>query len=189
MKFETVGEVRAFLRARSWSPEQLASHVGVSNMTWRRLLARRDAQRVPDKYRAVLERHFAQPASSAAPELDPVAVVVSGAGGDKAALLSGLRAEGESVAEVEPLVRDVEAKARKTRVVPVRLSELVARLVDQVPKASNATKALILGGLLYFLNPFDLIADAILGIGFVDDLGILVLIRERLGARRKSTTV
>ncbi len=158
-------------------------------MTWRRLLARRDSQRVPDKYRAVLERHFAPPAATETPELDPVAVVLSGAGGDKAGLLSGLRAEGEGVAEVDPLVRDVEAKARKTRLVPVRLSELVARLVEQIPKASNTAKALILGGLLYFLNPFDLIADAILGIGFVDDVGILVLIRERLQARRKPKPV
>jgi uncharacterized membrane protein YkvA (DUF1232 family) len=189
VKFETVGELRAFLRSRAWSPEQLAAQVGVSNMTWRRLLARRDAQRVPDKYRAVLERHFAPPAAPSAAELDPVAVVLSGAGATKSAVLSGIRAEGAAVAEVEPLVRDVEAKARKTRRLPARLSELVVRLIEQVPKASNAAKALILGGLLYFLNPLDLVADAILGIGFVDDLGVLVLIRERLKARRKSKAV
>ena len=42
---------------------------------------------------------------------------------------------------------------------------------EEVPKKE---KALILGALGYFILPFDLIPDVILGVGYVDDLGALI---------------
>ena len=49
-----VSELRSFLDGQGLSPERLAERTGVSNMTWRRLLARPDDTPIPDKYRAVL---------------------------------------------------------------------------------------------------------------------------------------
>jgi uncharacterized membrane protein YkvA (DUF1232 family) len=40
-------------------------------------------------------------------------------------------------------------------------------------KVSPKTVAIVIGGLLYFLSPIDLIPDFILGLGFMDDIFII----------------
>lgn len=182
-QFERVAELRAYLAERGWSPEQLAAQVGVSNMTWRRMLARPDSTRILDKYRAVLERHCAAPALGAG--LDPVRVVVSGLGGSERAVLKTI-ASGGAAAPAEPeVLAQVERKRARARAIPGRLLESVSGLLALLPTATRTARLLILGGLLYFVNPFDLVADAVLGIGFVDDIGIALLIHKRLGLRKR----
>ncbi|MER3483339.1 MAG: hypothetical protein C4332_09545 [Meiothermus sp.] len=43
------------------------------------------------------------------------------------------------------------------------------------PETPASAKRVILGALAYFILPFDLIPDAILGVGFTDDLSVLLL--------------
>lgn len=41
-------------------------------------------------------------------------------------------------------------------------------------------RALVLAALVYLINPFDAIPDALPGIGYIDDLGLIVITLERL---------
>lgn len=41
------------------------------------------------------------------------------------------------------------------------------------PEVSMADKAIILGAITYFISPLDVIPDALPGIGFSDDIGIV----------------
>jgi uncharacterized membrane protein YkvA (DUF1232 family) len=41
------------------------------------------------------------------------------------------------------------------------------------PKTPNRIKASIMGALAYFVLPLDAIPDAIMGVGYLDDLGVL----------------
>ncbi|MCY3003852.1 MAG: YkvA family protein [Planctomycetota bacterium] len=177
-----MSELRAFLDGQGLSPERLAERTGVSNMTWRRLLARPDATLIPEKYRAVLLK-FGEVRT---PELDPQELVLSGLGGSEDAVLESVARDGERTTDVDVLVRDVERKRATARALPRRLSTALADLLGQLPKSTLGTKALVVGALLYFLNPLDLVADALIGIGFLDDVGITVLVLKRLAMRRGS---
>lgn len=42
------------------------------------------------------------------------------------------------------------------------------------PKTPNRIKASIMGALAYFILPLDAVPDALMGIGYLDDLGVLV---------------
>lgn len=50
-------------------------------------------------------------------------------------------------------------------------------------KISNRDKAIVLGALLYFINPIDLIPDITFPIGFLDDMGIIALVYRYLSHR------
>jgi len=171
-----VCDLRSLLAKRGESPEQLAERTGVSNMTWRRLLQRRDATRLPAKYRAILERHFAP----APPELDADRIARTGLGGSEAALLKRVARDGRGADDADAILRDTERKQRSLRGVPERLTATLASLLALAPTAPVAAKALIVGALLYFLNPFDLVADALVGIGFIDDVGVLSIVLRKL---------
>jgi uncharacterized membrane protein YkvA (DUF1232 family) len=41
-------------------------------------------------------------------------------------------------------------------------------------------RALVLAALVYLINPFDAIPDALPGVGYIDDLGVIVITLERL---------
>jgi uncharacterized membrane protein YkvA (DUF1232 family) len=41
------------------------------------------------------------------------------------------------------------------------------------PKTPNRIKASIMGALAYFILPLDAVPDAIIGVGYLDDLGVL----------------
>jgi uncharacterized membrane protein YkvA (DUF1232 family) len=51
--------------------------------------------------------------------------------------------------------------------------ELTWRLLRD-PRVPVLTKAIPVGALLYVLSPFDLIPDFILGLGQIDDVGLLL---------------
>lgn len=176
--FGRVRDLRRLLDERGESPEQLAARTGVSNMTWRRLLAKRDATALPEKYRAILERHFA-PAPAA---LDAHQIAVAGLGGSESSVLAHIEREGQATTDVESVVRDAQRKQHATPGLPERLTATLAGLAAMAPSAPLAAKALIAGALLYFLNPLDLVADALIGIGFLDDAGVLAIVFRKLRA-------
>ena len=177
--FGRVRDLRLLLDERGESPEQLAERTGVSNMTWRRLLEKRGATLLPEKYRAILERHFAP----APPELDADRIALTGLGGSEAALLKRIARDGRE-ANVDTVLRATRRKQRRLRGVPERLTAALASLLALAPTAPMAAKALIVGALLYFLNPLDLVADALVGIGFLDDVGVLGIVLRKLRAGR-----
>ncbi len=60
------------------------------------------------------------------------------------------------------------------------LREMVNSYLSGDYKFSKRTIVYIVAGLLYFLSPFDLVPDFILGLGFVDDAAVLAMVVKRL---------
>lgn len=50
-------------------------------------------------------------------------------------------------------------------------------------KLSRRDKAIVLGALIYFINPLDIIPDPTLFIGFLDDMGVVALVYRYLSHR------
>jgi uncharacterized membrane protein YkvA (DUF1232 family) len=178
----TVAELRDFLDGQGLSPERLAERTGVSNMTWRRLLARDGATPIPEKYRAVLMTFV----EVRAPALDPQELAVSGLGGSEQAVLRTIAQDGAAAKAPERVLAELDSKRASLRGIPARLSSLVERLVELLPRATVASRALFVGALLYFINPFDLVADALIGIGLLDDVGVLAIVVRHLKSKRPS---
>ena len=181
MRIETVGELRQHLEDEQLSPETLALKVPVSNMTWRRLLRKPDRTQLPTKYADLLEQSLTPPA--AAQEFDPKKLVCSGFGGTESEVIDRVLRDGSVTQDPKSLEKEVSQKMRITRM-PEELNRLLRELIRQLSGRPSPTQlGLILGGLAYFLNPFDLIADAVIGIGLIDDLGILTLIASKLSSK------
>ena len=53
-------------------------------------------------------------------------------------------------------------------------------LYYSIPKASLIDKAIIIGSLGYLISPFDLIPDYIPYVGFLEDIGFLILVYNRI---------
>ena len=53
-------------------------------------------------------------------------------------------------------------------------------LYYSIPKASFIDKAIIIGSLGYLITPFDLIPDYIPYFGFLEDIGFLILVYNRI---------
>lgn len=58
---------------------------------------------------------------------------------------------------------------------------LLAYVRGEYKAYSLKTILSVLGALLYFVNPLDLIPDFIVGLGFVDDLSVLAFVVKQIG--------
>ena len=67
----------------------------------------------------------------------------------------------------------------------INFTEQVEKVYDLLTSGnlSNTDKALIIGALIYFINPFDLVPDFIPFVGFVDDMTIIALVYRYLTNR------
>ena len=170
MNVRSVGQLRAALKKSELSPEAAAPELKVSNMTIRRWLDKSDSMAIPEKYHPHLDRLFGSQAIAA-----------------KAARPLPL------CTEFSPLIRELEASGKdfnglsklkvdlKKKLSGVSIGQGLRSLVEPVLKGAIAKKtsvrsrAIMVGALLYFLNPFDLIPDATPVVGFLDDLAVLSL--------------
>ncbi len=181
---QTIGQLRTFLADRGWSCERLSNHVAVSNMTWRRLLRLPDDEPIPQKYRPHLEPLLPESTDSTHEAMpDPVALVVSGLGGTKANALRHLSNCGRKESAPETLWNRI-TKISAELVIPTLLTQLVYELKSLLKATSRSGRLLVLGALAYFLNPLDLVADHLIAIGLLDDIGVMMLVKSHLTARR-----
>lgn len=180
MTLQTVGDLRTFLVDQGWSCEKLAEKVPVSNMTWRRLLKQPDPTQLPEKYRQMLEplTGDATPTS-----IDEIRLVLTGMQKTQAEIVDTLSADGETIGDSKKVFRQAQNRARAT-LVPARLKGFVREVTEAFSTLGHTGKVLVLGGLVYFINPFDLIADPIVGLGFLDDVGIFAVIHQRLFGKK-----
>jgi uncharacterized membrane protein YkvA (DUF1232 family) len=180
----TTGELRQWLEARGWSPEVLSEKVPVSNMTWRQLLAKADAEPLPAESRALLAPLSRARGVAGTEGLDPVGVVLSGMRQTRSEVLTSMSTDGAAVARLRRVLAESWRRLR-SGLLPSGVVGLLRSLRRSYALAGRTGQALILGGLVYFLNPFDLIADSVVSVGLVDDLGVLSLIQARLGGKKE----
>lgn len=176
MKIATIGDLRRLLAERQWSCEVLAQKVPVSNMTWRRLLEKDDSEPIPPKYQHLLAG-LLEPSTPAM--VDAVQVVTSGMQQTQGEIIDLLVSDGAALSQPEEILESSRKRARLPNV-PQQLHELVKSSSRALFSLGRAGQFLVFGGLAYFVNPLDLIADPIVGLGFVDDIGIFLLIRKKL---------
>jgi uncharacterized membrane protein YkvA (DUF1232 family) len=84
-------------------------------------------------------------------------------------------AKPEARARVDSRLQRVLAKLNDTALV-ARIRELYGYLTD--PRVPSKYKAVVLAGLVYLINPFDVIPDALPGAGFLDDGAVVLAILE-----------
>ena len=154
-----VGDLRRYIATLGISPEQFASDVGLSHMTIRRWLKKPDETPIQEKYLTLL-----------GPKL-------------------GLETFGPL--NVDQMMREIEKTGREfkdmdtlqmdlgTKLKSARLDKIFADYCKKLFRAAKSphtplrAKAVVIGALLYFINPVDLIPDSIPFVGYLDDLAVL----------------
>lgn len=175
MKGITIGELRAFMEARNLSAEQVARDTRISNMTIRRLLKHDPKTSVPPKYELQIRTLLRGAPEIARPEAWLGLPELQSA--DFGSLLTEIEHSGENCKDVAQLEKDAKSKLSDPNVGRL-LKENVQKLIRAVrsKKLGMKERAAALGALIYFVNPFDLIPDAVPGVGYIDDFAILVLV-------------
>ncbi|HXJ33237.1 MAG TPA: DUF1232 domain-containing protein [Candidatus Eisenbacteria bacterium] len=81
----------------------------------------------------------------------------------------------DAKARVDARLGGVLGKLRDTNLI-ARVKELYGYVTD--PRVPAKYKVIVLAGLVYLVNPFDVIPDAIPGAGFIDDAAVVFAILE-----------
>jgi len=173
-----VGEIRCLLKEKSWSPEVFAKEVGLSHMTIRRWLEKRDNILLPQKYYVTLAPHLnLAPASPGFADSRSFQQVMGGFSATNVGeMVADLERSGRDFQEISALNGDVGKKFKKERFDKIFVDHCKLLLKAVFSKDTPASsKAIAIGALLYFLNPVDLIPDQIPVIGYLDDLAVLTL--------------
>jgi uncharacterized membrane protein YkvA (DUF1232 family) len=88
--------------------------------------------------------------------------------------------------------RDAEGKVQRTfwsyfkkNESNISFGEEIEKIYDHLTsgKLSNIDKALIIGALIYFIDPFDLVPDVIPFVGFLDDMAVIGFVYRYLSNR------
>jgi uncharacterized membrane protein YkvA (DUF1232 family) len=180
----TVKDLRKYLEQNNLSPERFGEITGVSNMTWRRLLTRPDNDVLADKYQKIIEVSLTTEDS---PVLDPKKIVQEGLGKSE----KNMRSKIESFAKgISSQTTDALKKVQKYLSIVKASSELKAGikilatyLKSHGPKAKYSL--MTFGALAYFINPADLIADTLISVGLIDDMGVIYFVRELISKEGK----
>jgi uncharacterized membrane protein YkvA (DUF1232 family) len=186
MKIRTVADLRNYLAERALSPEAFSHQCLISNMTLRRLLAQSEQKTIPQKYWATLDRAVSQ-----SPDLETTTSFLKFGEfitEDFSAFAKTLEEQGKGEHDLEKMKRDISEKNKNPHI-GKKLKELVRTLFEAIKndQVSKKDKVLVIGALLYFLNPIDLIPDSIVGVGYLDDYAALSLVAARVVHQAKSS--
>jgi hypothetical protein len=166
MAIQTVGDLRSHLDNQGLSPEQFAKRVHLSHMTIRRWLKKGPEHSLPAKYLLLMNENL----NNAAP-------VTSKPSGSKqfSQIVGDLESAGTAqMKEPAQLESNVSQKLAEKGIDPFfknYCNQLISNLTSG--KVSYQSKALCAGALAYFINPFDVIPDAVPLIGYMDDLAVM----------------
>ena len=166
----TIQQLRQYLASSKQSPETLASMLQISNMTIRRLLQKPDHAEIPAKYRLQFQQVLTMPS------------------GDFGSLMDDLVAKGSNVTDVkdvEALKTDLDEKLKDNRITGDFRDKIALVAKGAFSGGTLKTKALCVGALLYLINPFDLIPDALGPIGYLDDFAVITMVCGVIAVSRK----
>lgn len=172
MAIRTVGNLKHLLKTEGISPETLGQATNISNMTLRRLIRRNASARIPSRYHVQLDFYeqrgsFPQPA---VPTVGPAQYQTF------RPLIRQIEKEGGQVKSLTALKTRIRKKLTDRKLSKM-FSGHVKNFLDKATHSpSRKLRALSAGALLYFLNPFDLLPDAVIGVGYLDDFAVFSLI-------------
>jgi uncharacterized membrane protein YkvA (DUF1232 family) len=175
LKFR-VGDLRSYMKRTHSSAEVISRKIPLSNMTIRRLLQLSDTKPIPEKY----QLHIAsllQAESATATTTAQTAAQTFVSGTD---MITQLIHDGKSAADSEKIKIDLEKKVKKESLPETILSSIKTLKDYAFSKASSRKKWIALGALIYFINPFDLIPDALPIVGYLDDIGVMTLAIQQI---------
>lgn len=180
MKIRTVEDLKKYLILKEFSPEIFAKEAKISGMTVRRWLLRPTAQPIPEKYHATLNLVTENRQPDAVPF--DMHSVLEQSGTSFEGLISELEESGKKCQDLEQLEKDTKAKFKDKNIGKELRSQVNLVLKSIVSKKLPLKyKAICIGAVLYFINPFDLIPDAIPVVGYLDDFAVLTLVVGILG--------
>lgn len=100
--------------------------------------------------------------------------------------LKGARRILKSTREVKGVLSDAERKSGEAGLKPEDRSN-IALFIDMIKASLSGSYRIrkrsviyLLAALVYFVNPFDLVPDFILGIGYIDDASVLAFVANKL---------
>jgi uncharacterized membrane protein YkvA (DUF1232 family) len=181
MLVRTVKDLKVFLRDKNLTPEQFAPLVQLSHMTIRRLLRESDKKKISPKYHANFD------AVTEPRDADAVAIgLLSGEVQDFGMLMGDLEEKGRAVKDIETVGTEMNEKFKVSKIgkgLRTRLETLFKAVSDK--STSPKFRLLALGAIIYFLDPLDIIPDALVGVGYIDDFAVISLVLGAMVASKK----
>lgn len=178
-----IRDLKNYLKTHQVSPEVLAKQISLSNMTIRRMLERKPNEPIPEKYWPLFDQLTATTIYSNPPSLPELAM-------DFDRVLEDLETSGSENANVEKVEKETRSKMDQASV-GESLRHLILVLLESLSaakaKANPKAHAIALGALIYFVNPLDLIPDALPAVGFLDDFAVLTIAVSAIAKISKST--
>jgi uncharacterized membrane protein YkvA (DUF1232 family) len=90
---------------------------------------------------------------------------------------------GDAARDERTVLRGFWKKVRQTLPVVPFLDEAIAAFYCAIdPRTPGVVRATLFGALAYFILPFDAVPDLLAGLGFTDDLAVLVATLRAVGA-------
>lgn len=170
-----IGDLRSYMKKNRFSPEFVSRQIPLSNMTIRRLLRLTDSKVIPDKYQVhisqLLVRDSKHSAAKATAESQDLA---------SQDMIAKLIIDAEKNENTEKVKSDLEKKIKKESFQSTILNFIKALRKYAFMKGHSKEKLIALGALLYFINPFDIVPDALPGIGYIDDIGVMSLAVQQI---------
>lgn len=183
MKIRTTSALQKYLESEKLSPESFARKCLISNMTIRRYLARPEDSPLPMKYWAAFDQATLSSPSENHPSEAWFAEAMEQ---DFSGLADSLEESGQGEHDLNQMGEDISAKKENPNV-GKKLKEAASVLFNAIKnnQLPNRDRFLAIGALIYFLNPVDLIPDAMPGVGFLDDYAVLSMVVARLAMQIK----
>jgi uncharacterized membrane protein YkvA (DUF1232 family) len=156
--------------AHELSPEALARKVLLSNMTIRRMLRLKASETISEKYWPLFDQLSEDSVELAHSHFQQIS---SSFFTDFKSLTQDLEKAGTEAQNIDQIKEDVRSKMNN-ETIGTGLKASIKVLLNTVSGSNTSlrSRAIAIGALLYFINPFDLIPDALVGVGYLDDIAV-----------------
>ena len=175
MKLRTVGDLREYLSQNSLSPEKLSGLCGISNMTVRRWLKNEATSPLPSKYWPIFDHSFAK-----SPDASLAQTFQFGDGFpdlEKHVFDLGSSLSASANIESEFVEKSKDESIAKGLIDKVKLLFSLVKS-DQI---THYQRTLVLGAIVYFISPFDLVPDPTPIMGYLDDYAVVTMVLASIG--------
>ena len=192
MKLRTVKDLKIYLNTHSLSPERFAILCGISNMTVRRWVKNSDEFELPKKYWPIFDHAFLKADLT---EDNPSHTFNFQDGfPDLEKHVHGL---GTSARSEETLKTEFDEKTTDLSIGKGLIDKVKLLFQALTGKhISHYHRTLVLGAIVYFISPIDLIPDLTPVVGYLDDYAVVTMVLTSIspvlaktveGAKKKPT--